>query len=329
MLKLACFLTGENFDLLSNDTPGSKKKVIALSLVMLLPVLIWIISGFLLPYQVLHSSIGIALLTSVVCGVIVFIIEKTIIMAKGNFWLALFRIGLGLIIALLGSIAIDEVAFKKEIDFSVKNLRDSSIEQAKVAAKIQFNNLNNYEEIEHKISEAQIKYDNAENATLAEADGSNGSKARGWGKITDLKNAKALDRKRELNNLQTQKAQLDSLRDIYVKEAGDKARANFEEDGLLIRIKALSLLVDENEDMRRMYLLFTVVLFFIEFIVVIVKCTWKKTNYEHRIEMMEEIGRRRIEHLLRPGSPIIDAGNHLQELQNARTALQRKHTLYN
>ena len=129
----------------------------------------------------------------------------------------------------------------------VKNLRDSSIEQAKDIAKTHFNRLNNYEEIEQRTNDAQTKYDSAENATLAEADGSNGSKARGWGEITNLKNAKAMDRKKDLVNLQMQKGQLDSLRNLYVKDAGDNAKANFEEDGLLIRIQALSALVDEND----------------------------------------------------------------------------------
>ena len=116
MLKTASFLTGDNYKMLATDTPASKKKVVAMAIAMLVPVLIWIFNGFMLSFQVLQSGWGWAIVTAIACGTIVFFIEKLIIMANGNNWLTLFRVCIGLIVALLGSIAIDEVIFKDDIN---------------------------------------------------------------------------------------------------------------------------------------------------------------------------------------------------------------------
>ena len=115
MLKTASFLTGDNYKMLAADTPASKKKVVAMAIAMLVPVLIWIFNGFMLSFQVLQSGWGWAIITAIACGTIVFFIEKLIIMANGNKWLTFFRVCIGLIVALLGSIAIDEVIFKDDI----------------------------------------------------------------------------------------------------------------------------------------------------------------------------------------------------------------------
>lgn len=76
MLKTACNLTGDNYPLVANDTPASKKKITAMALAMMVPVMIWVFNGFMLSWQVLETGLGWAVLTGVACGIIVFFVEK-------------------------------------------------------------------------------------------------------------------------------------------------------------------------------------------------------------------------------------------------------------
>ena len=294
MLKNACFFTGDNYNLVATDTPASKKKIVAMAMAMLVPIFIWVFNGFMLSFQVLKSGLGWSILTALICGTIVFMIEKLIIMATGNRWLTLFRILIGLIVGLLGSMAIDEVVFKNDIDISVASIKETNILDAKKMELEQFMRLNEYFSLGKNITEEKSNYDNAEVTAIAEADGTNGTKNKGLGDIARLKIKKADERKVSWNNLIVQKQLLDIAKDSMVNLAGIRAENSFKENVLLIRIKALFQLVGKDGYMLTIYILFTLLMFFFEFLVVILKLTWNKTKYERKMEMIENIGERRI-----------------------------------
>jgi len=329
MLKTACSFTGDNYKLLSVDTPASKKKVVAMSIAMLVPVLIWVFNGFMLSSQVLKAGWGWALLTAVVCGSIVFLIEKLIIMAKGNKWLTFFRVSIGLVVALLGSIAIDEVIFSDDIDISVAEIKKDYILDAKRKAEKAFSNLNNIPELNNKLVDAQNKYDHAEAVAIAEAEGSKGTGKVGLGKVANYKDQKAQQRKQDLSFLENSQFILTAAKDSVVNQAQIKAGFSFNDHALLTRIKALFHLVAKDGYMLTVYILFTLLMFFFEFLVVILKLTWDKTNYERKLEMIEEIGIRRIEFLLGKNSPLTDPGNYLPQFEATRNSLGKPSSLYN
>lgn len=329
MLKKACLLTGENYALLASDTPASKKKVVAMALAMMVPTLIWIFNGFMLSYQVVQAGLDWSILTAVICGMIIFMIEKLIIMANGNGWLTLFRICIGLIVALLGSIAVDEVVFEDDIDISVAQLREKEIATAKVNEEKNFNALNEVTQLNSEISIAQKSFDSAEALAVAEADGSKGTGNKGVGRVADYKDQKARQRKQDLNNLLIKKNTLFAVKDSFIYAAGQRAENSFKEHALLTRIKALFKLVARDEFMLTTYLLFTLLMFFFEFLVVIMKLTWNKTNYERKVEMIEEIGKRKMEFLIRKDTPLSDPGHFLPQLEQARIAVKKNGSLYN
>lgn len=329
MLKTACNLTGDNYKLLTSDTPASKKKVVAMALAMIIPVLIWFFNGFMLSFQVLNMGLGWSILIGIVCASVVFVIEKLVIMANGNHWLTKFRIAIGFIIAVLGSIAIDEVVFKGDIDTQVAAMKTSAIALSKTEASADFTTQTDIGNLNTQIKEAQLKYDNAAAAVIAEADGSYGTKRRGVGKITELKERKAKERKTELDVLHAQKTNANRVKDSVMSVAGLSTGNSFNEHALLTRVKALFQLVSKDKYMLITYALFTLLLFFFEFLVVILKSTWKKTNYERRVEMIEEIGRKRMEFLQKPASALLDPGYYSQQFQGSRELVNKSHSLFN
>jgi len=328
MLKTACFLTGDNYQLVSNDTPASKKKITAMAIAMMLPITIWLFSSFLLAFEVIKTGFISSLITALVCGLIVFFIEKLVIMADGNRWLTLFRISIGFIVAALGSIAIDEVVFKNDIDISVVSLKNEAIRKAKQDEENQFKINNNYQKVELAIANLTNKYSTAVNNTLAEADGTTGSKKSGVGSIYRIKDkAKEVIRK-DLEAANQKLALLDKEKNEAVKKAGLGMEKDFNENALLIRIKALFALVICDRYMAIVYTLFTLLMFFFEFLVVILKLTWKKTNYERKLAMIEKIGEERILYLLRKGSPVYDPGLDLQQMVTVKSGLIKKAAVF-
>ncbi len=88
MIKIACFLTGDQFSLVSVDTPESRKKIIALAMDMMVPVVIWFLIGYMLTHVVLQNSLLLGILAGITCATMIFIIEKLVIMSKGTAVLA-------------------------------------------------------------------------------------------------------------------------------------------------------------------------------------------------------------------------------------------------
>lgn len=328
MLKIACTLTGDNYQLVVMDTPASKKKIIAMALAMMVPVLIWIFNGFMLSWQVLETGLVWAIATGVVCGLIIFIIEKLIVMANGNRWLSLFRISIGLIVAALGSIAIDEVVFKKDIDISVAKQKESAVQESRVQAIADFEKENGYSQLNDDITRVTASVEAAEKAVIDEANGTYGTGVRGAGIITQLKEGKAAARREDLQKLLAQKEMLEKDKQNKTTDAGKNRKATYHENALLIRIKALFSLIAEDRYMLIIYILFTLLLFFFEFLVVVLKLTWKKTHYELRMQMIEDIGRKRMEFLLQKNSPLSDPGLFMPEYAAARNAILVKKSLF-
>jgi hypothetical protein len=329
MLKIACFLTGDNYQLVSKDTPASKKKIVAMGLVMILPVLIWFWSAYMLSYKVLQASFSTAVLAAVVCATIVFIIEKSVIMANGNRWLGFFRILIGLFVAALGSIAVDEVVFKDDINIGMQDLKDEVIIKARTKSEFSFKKSNEYSVLDKNINDARDKYNNAETKTIAEADGTDGTNNKGIGNVTLFKDRKANERKKDLDKLIAEKAKINIVKDSVTNQARLNASAAFNDHALLTRIKALFHLVCNDFSMLISYIIFTGILLFCEFFVIILKYSLGKTNYERKLEMIEEVGQQRMEFLKRKDSPLVDPGNYLPELEPVRNAIKGNPSIYN
>ncbi len=319
MLRLYCFISGDDYNLLKNDTPASKKKVALLATSLAVPVLIWFIVTILMVSHVLNYSMAAAVVSGVFAASIIFVIERGIIMSNSSKVIGAFRIALGFVVAILGAICLDEVIFKEDIEQQL--VKDF---QAEVQTELEKVSQQYQEKFSAQEERTRVKYASWQSAlddAKREADGSGGSGAKGVHGITRLKlqiaSQNEQDYQAEQTALASMKADIESER-TKIKE---KLEATSSNHSFLSRIKAMFNLIMNDAWMLMIYSLMTAFFFFLEFLVVIFKMFMDETNYERKVKLIETIGMERMK-LIGNNEPRKDAGAWHPKAKKARTMLK-------
>lgn len=322
MLKFYCFITGDQYSMVKEDTPKSKQKVVLMANALLLPVLIWDINGYLLARHVLQSTLAIALFTGLFCAFVIFIVERIIIMSKTNNGMRNFRIVLGVCVALLGALALDEVIFKEDIDHQINKNKVLDADERAIEEGKNFDMVHGVAQKLAALDQVMADVGIAEQHAINEMDGK-GSGIKGAGKIAKSKLDIAASRRNDLNNKQHAYDSLIQVKTMLMETARQNAKDGYN-DGLMIRIKALFQLVFSDWGMAIAYLILTIVMFCIEFIVVLVKSKTPESNYERRVKLIEAIGEKRMQMLGGNNSPLTEPDYCLPNALAARQALNKK-----
>ena len=322
MLKFYSFLIGEDYDHVRNYQPASRKKIALLANCMCVPIILWFINGFMLVSQVMKLSIVNALITAFVVAFIVFLIERAVIMASGNKWITSFRITLGIVVAMLGSISLDEVVFRSDIDQQVSQLKEAEINKAANTTNVlHLQELNKQEQL---VALKASQWNQALKEANNEADGTGGSGVANVGKIALLKMEIAAKKETEYKNENDKLTSLKTLIEQEKLKAQSTADNNFASSALLIRIKAMALLISKDSTMLFVYILFSVFLFMLEFLVVIIKM-FSKNSIDEELEIAREIMiRNRTQKILDRSEKHYNPEAIIASLQNANSTLQIK-----
>lgn len=116
-LRLGCFLTGFNYKILMGCSEVSVKRVLRYTSAMLIICMLWAFVGFNFADRYLKASVWGAMAASVMMVILVIQIERQVILAnkknKGAFW---FRVVIALMMGFIGSIIIDQIIFKDDIE---------------------------------------------------------------------------------------------------------------------------------------------------------------------------------------------------------------------
>lgn len=319
MLRLYSLIIGENPKYVATFQPSSKRKVALYANCILVPVILWFINGYLLVSQVLGGNIWSALLTATIIALIIFIIERAVVMSNGNKWIAVFRITLGLIVALIGSICLDEVVFNNDIDNQVSLYKQAYINDAikNVEVKYQSSIALQQQIVNQKSNEWTKSLIDAK----GEADGTSGSRVPNVGAITVLKMNIAAAQEQDYL---TEKCKLNLLKNNLEKErttAIITAEKNFKRNALLNRIRAISELLGKDTFMLIAYVLFTAFLFLIEFLVVIIKICGKNSIDEDLENAREKLIRLKTQKTLDKGLLIYDPVQSLMSMKKANNVV--------
>jgi hypothetical protein len=278
--------------MLNADTPKSKKKVSTLVSTMFIPVLMWAITTPIFICCVLGYPLAIAIVASIFASTLIFLIERSIINSDGNFWQVSFRVLLGITFGLLGTLIIDEVIFKDDINQQMTLNKSELLQEQKNKVHLEFkDDINRQEQL---VVSKNVIWNNALENVSKEAGGEGGSGIPGVNSITKLKIAIAQQNEHDYLKAKEELEVAKSKQASEIDAAISITEASFHNNALLQRVKAMFDLVQQNGPMKGAYILFTVFFFALEFMVVIFKLTWKKTNYDVKLELIEEIGLKRM-----------------------------------
>lgn len=286
MDKYYSLLIGEDPRYTALYQPGSKRKIALYANCLMVPVILWFINCYFIVSHVLNGNTVVAILSGLIASFIIFLVERSIIMSNGSRLIFWFRIALGLIIASLGAIGFDEIVFKNDIDNKIAQYEKINIDSAAIHVEKEYNNAIKSQQL--VVNQKTNDWKNALQDAKAEADGTGGSRQKLVGKIALLKMEVAekleSDYNSENNKLQILLLEKDSIKNLALA----KAEANFNGDAFLLRIKAMFDLISEDRFMLAVYILFTALLFCLEFLVVLIKIA-SKNSVDEDIEQARDI----------------------------------------
>jgi Domain of unknown function (DUF4407) len=116
-LQIGCFLTGYNYNILKGCSEFSARKLMRYTSAMLIICLLWAFIGYTFTSHYLKAAWYFAIVGSLTMIVIVIQIERQVILSsKSNRKPLYFRLVIGLTMAVIGSVIIDQLIFKEDIE---------------------------------------------------------------------------------------------------------------------------------------------------------------------------------------------------------------------
>lgn len=116
-LKFGCFLTGYNYQLVKNSSEAVAKAVMKNLSAMLIITMIWAFIGYAFTQRYLHGDMVMSLFGAIVAAFIIIQIERQITLSvmrnKYSMW---FRFVIGLVMAFIGSVILDQIIYKDDIE---------------------------------------------------------------------------------------------------------------------------------------------------------------------------------------------------------------------
>ena len=321
MLKYYSMLIGENPKYIATFQPSSKRKIALYANCLIVPVILWFLNGYLLVRNVLEGNIFAAILTAFLAAFIIFLIERAIVMSNGSkpiFW---FRIFLGFIVASLGSISLDEIIFKPDIDNQVAYYKQIEAENAVQKTESDYQDKINSQQL--IVNQKGSEWNQSLKDAKGEADGTTGSHQKMVGKIALLK-MKIADKQEADYNLENKKLLDLNAKLENAKEMGrTKVESDFKGNALLIRIRAMFDLIGKNKFMLVVYILFTLFLFCLEFLVVLIKIGSNKSIDEDLEKARELLLKTKTNKIVERNSVLFEPEQLMPRVRDANNILNQ------
>ncbi len=319
MTKFFSILIGENPTYTASFQPSSKRKIALYATCLMVPVILWFVNVYLLVLKTMELGMAVAIISAVFAALMIYLIERSILMSNGGRPIVVFRLIMGFLMALLGSISLDEVIFKSDIDNQMHLYKKAAIESAANSIDGEFQAQLNQQQA--NVSQKSAAWTHSLEDAKSEADGTGGSKQRMVGKIAMLKLDIAQNQANEYKQEGIKLQQLKALIEHRKTEARQMAAASFNESALLVRVKALFDLVSTDIFMAIIYGAFTLFLFCLEFLVVIIKTTSKKSIDEEIEEAREKLLRFKTNKIIERNALLYRPENNLTVIKSVNDLL--------
>ncbi len=116
-LKIGCYLTGYKYSIIKESSETSARTVTKYLSAILIISIIWGFIGFNFSQRYLHTGLWGSALVSLVMVIIIIQIERQIILSSGkNRMVIIFRVLIGIVMALIGSVIMDQIMFREDVE---------------------------------------------------------------------------------------------------------------------------------------------------------------------------------------------------------------------
>lgn len=116
-IKTGCFITGHNYAIVKNSSEASSKAVKKYLSAILIVATLWGFIGYAFTNRYLHGNALVSVIGALVMVIIVIQVERQIILSVGKNKLAFaFRVAIGIVMAIIGSVILDQVMFKEDVE---------------------------------------------------------------------------------------------------------------------------------------------------------------------------------------------------------------------
>jgi hypothetical protein len=129
-LRAGCFVTGYNYTIIKNCSEVAKKTVKKYMAAMIIMCLLWGLIGYFFAERYLHSARIGSIASALLFMLVVIQIERQIIMqtVKNNS-MQIFRGVIAIMMALIGSLIIDQIIFKDDIELQKGEFNNEKMER--------------------------------------------------------------------------------------------------------------------------------------------------------------------------------------------------------
>lgn len=116
-LKIACFLIGYEYSLISECSVLSIKNLKKYFTAVIVIAIIWFIIGFNFSQTYIKLNLIKSIIGGLIASIIIIKIERQIILTiEKSRWIFVMRLSLGIVIAAIGAAIIDQIIFKDDIE---------------------------------------------------------------------------------------------------------------------------------------------------------------------------------------------------------------------
>jgi hypothetical protein len=130
-IRFGCFIVGYNYNILKNCSEVAIKSLTRYTSAILIVSILWSFVGYSFASRYLHTDLTGSIAAAIVCVIIVIQIERQIILSMSpSKSLYLSRALIAFMMAIIGSVIIDQIIFKDDIELEKVNFVEKRIKKA-------------------------------------------------------------------------------------------------------------------------------------------------------------------------------------------------------
>ncbi len=323
-LRFGCFLTGYNYKIVRNCSEAAAKTVKKYTAAMLIVMIVWALVGYIFAEVYMGLQAFGAAVTSIVAVIIIVQIERQIILnIETSNWALGFRGAIALIMAAIGSMVIDQIIFKDDIDIE-KSKQLGQLVNETTATRLELLNAE-IESYQGQVDTLNIEKDMllAELIAMPNIPSTQINEIPTPYKYPEIKQINGRDTLVEKSGMRMQKsttiieipnpqwervdgfdenitainAQIDTLKQIKLKTRDAVELELKSKRGLLQELQALKTVVGKSWISMAVYLMWFLLFFFIELFVLVSKVSDRNSDYERTVQHQINTRIRAIEQL--------------------------------